>query len=133
GGEGFDPHLALQALGASNLAQKHPVRFCRQGYSAAGCSPSGTASGGGAGAAAASPAALAFSPAAATFPPPPPPPLLPGCPLFGFERASRSAMPALSRKRSTRSVGWAPCPSQCLMRSSMSLTRSAESRGSSGL
>ena len=34
---------------------------------------------------------------------------LPGSAFFGLERASRLAMPASSRKRSTRSVGCAPC------------------------
>ena len=42
-------------------------------------------------------------------------------------------MPAASRKRRTRSDGWAPTLSQCEMRSASSFTRSGESLASSGL
>ena len=57
----------------------------------------------------------------------------PGSAFFGLLRAARSLMPAASRKRSTRSDGWAPTDSQCEMRSASSFTRSGESFASSGL
>ena len=57
----------------------------------------------------------------------------PGSAFFGLLRAGRSLMPAASRKRSTRSDGWAPTLSQCEMRSASSFTRSGESFASSGL
>ena len=57
----------------------------------------------------------------------------PGSPFFGLLRAARSRTPAASRKRRTRSDGWAPTLSQCWMRSASSLTRSGESFASSGL
>ena len=53
--------------------------------------------------------------------------------FFGLLRAGRSLMPAASRKRRTRSDGWAPTDSQCEMRSASSFTRSGESLASSGL
>jgi len=51
----------------------------------------------------------------------------------GLLRGSRFTRPSASRNRSTRSVGSAPCDSQCFTRSVSMLMRSAESRGSSGL
>ncbi|ODN69197.1 hypothetical protein A6302_03507 [Methylobrevis pamukkalensis] len=59
--------------------------------------------------------------------------LAPGSAFFGLLRAGRLAMPAASRKRITRSVGWAPWAIQCLARSTSSTTRSALSLASSGL
>ena len=49
---------------------------------------------------------------------------LPGLRLLGLLRASRFSRPAASRKRSTRSVGWAPLASQALAFSMSSLRRS---------
>ena len=48
----------------------------------------------------------------------------PGSAFFGLLRAGRSFRPAASRKRRTRSDGWAPTLSQWLMRSVSSFTRS---------
>src|SRR3990170_4562308 len=102
-GIGADAHLTLQSLRRPDLAQQHAVIVLRQGYSAA---------------------AFLASSRSMRF--------LPGSPFCGFIRASRFLMPATSRNRSTRSVGWAPCDSQCFTRSSTNLTRSPESLGRSG-
>src|SRR5438105_5911395 len=57
-----------------------------------------------------------------------------GVDLSGVSRtAGLPASPASPRKRATRSVGCAPTPSQCLIRSSLSVTRSAWPRSSIGL
>ena len=60
-------------------------------------------------------------------------PSRPARPSSGCCEPARSLMPAASRKRRTRSDGWAPTDSQCEMRSPSSFTRSGESFASSGL
>src|SRR4029077_6649707 len=57
-----------------------------------------------------------------------------GVDLLGVSRsAGFSTSPASPRKRATRSLGCAPTPSQCLMRSSFKVIRSAWPRSSIGL
>src|SRR5262245_40005380 len=122
-GVGADADLAFEPLRRADFPEKHQRVLFAQGYSAAGCSGSAGAGSGG-GAAAASAAAFAFSSSAARLASSRSMRFLPSWPFCGFERASRLRVPAASRNRSTRSVGWAPTPSQCLTRSSTSFTRS---------
>src|SRR5262249_47419867 len=109
-GEGLDQHLAADAVGRRDAAEKDAFALRGHGSYAAGFSAA---------------AAAAAASRSRRF--------LRGLALVGLLRASRLARPAASRKRSTRSVGWAPTDSQCLARSTLSLTRSAWSLGSSGL
>src|SRR5215831_6961615 len=132
-GIGADADLAFEPLRRADFADQHQRILIGQGYSAAGCSGSaGAGSAGSGGAAAASAAALAFSSAAARFASSRSTRFLPGWPFCGFERAARLRMPAATRNLSTRSVGCAPCNSQCWARSLSSRTRSPWSFGNSG-
>ena len=56
-----------------------------------------------------------------------------GMPLKDATGVGSTRIPAASRKRRTRSDGWAPTLSQCEMRSASSFTRSGESFASRGL
>ena len=141
-GEGAEADLALQSLRRADLAEQHAVLVVRQGYSSAGCSAWRPRPRLGSGLLGRRRGRrrqqLRRRPALPRRRPWPSPrrrsswpPRARGAscragPCSGSSRASRFRMPATSRKRSTRSVGCAPTPSQCLTRSSTSLTRSAE-------
>src|SRR5690606_33568838 len=118
-GEGGDQDLAADAVGPRDAAQQNALfrpsvcRSVRPGLHPGPSSAPGVAYEASLAAAASAAAASRSSR------------FLPGLPLIGLWRGSRLARPAASRKRRTRSVGWAPTDSQCCTRSVLSRTRSA--------
>ena len=118
-GEGRDAHLALDAMGRTDAA--HEQR-CLQALSArsAKAYSAGSLFGGrffGRGLFGGAFAASLAASSAALLPRRARSPSCPAWPCSGLLRASRFKRPAASRKRSTRSVGWAPTLSQWVARS----------------
>src|SRR5206468_8927491 len=114
-GEALDPHRALDAVRSGDDAKANTL--CRPGHGGRTNNRSSQLR------PAASSAAFARSWARAL-----------GRDLIGSSgRAGFAISPASPRKRATRSVGNAPTPSQCWIRSVLRVTRAACERSSIGL